>query len=164
MKEYPELYGAQFETRLGWIEATTSEHGLCSVRALDEAPAQPCSHSHPILAACATQLDEYFQGTRKTFDVPLDAGGTPFQQTVWKALRAIPYGTTATYGELARKLGMPTASRAVGAANGRNPIWVIVPCHRVVGASGALVGYAGGLSRKMQLLDLEKKHSGNSLF
>ena len=158
------LHRAHSETPLGWIEMVCSESGLCALRALDVAPSPALPIAHPILKQCAQQLDEYFQGERKTFDVPLDAMGTEWQNRVWAALHEIPYGTTATYGEVARNLGAPTASRAVGAANGRNPIWVIVPCHRVVGASGALVGYAGGMSRKMQLLDLERRHSGGSLF
>ncbi|NHC46593.1 methylated-DNA--[protein]-cysteine S-methyltransferase [Motilibacter aurantiacus] len=110
---------------------------------------------HPVLAVARRQLDEYFAGERRTFDVPLSPGGTPFQNQVWDALRAIPYGETASYVEVARAIGRPTASRAVGAANGRNPIAVIVPCHRVIGSNGLLVGYAGGAARKRRLLDLE---------
>ncbi len=101
------------------------------------------------------QLDEYFAGRRTTFDLQLAPSGTPFQRRVWDALREIPYGRTATYGEIARRIGSPTSSRAVGMANGRNPISVIVPCHRVIGANGQLVGYGGGLDRKRALLELE---------
>lgn len=101
------------------------------------------------------QLDEYFEGRRAAFDLPLELHGTPFQRLVWRALQAIPYGDTVTYGELARRIGRPFGSRAVGAANGRNPISVIVPCHRVVGGDGALTGYGGGIERKRFLLDLE---------
>ncbi|WP_053203897.1 methylated-DNA--[protein]-cysteine S-methyltransferase [Jiangella muralis] len=103
------------------------------------------------------QLDAYFAGRREEFDLPLSPVGTPFQQQVWAALRAIPYGETRSYREIAEQLGRPTASRAVGAANGRNPISVIVPCHRVVGSSGVLTGYAWGLERKQALLDLETR-------
>ena len=103
------------------------------------------------------QLTEYFAGTRRAFDLPLAAGGTPFQQRVWDALRRIPYGETISYGELARRIGQPTASRAVGAANGRNPIAIVVPCHRVIGADGTLIGYGGGLSVKEALLALERR-------
>jgi methylated-DNA-[protein]-cysteine S-methyltransferase len=103
-----------------------------------------------------TQLAEYFDGTRTAFDLPLDPIGTPFQRTVWRALVEIPYGETVTYGELAQRLGRPSAARAVGLANGRNPIGIIVPCHRVVGANGDLTGYGGGLERKRHLLDLEQ--------
>lgn len=106
-------------------------------------------------AAAREQLAAYFAGERHEFDLPLDPVGTPFQQQVWAALRAIPYGETRSYREIAEQLGRPTASRAVGAANGRNPISVIVPCHRVVGSSGVLTGYAWGLERKRALLDLE---------
>lgn len=103
-----------------------------------------------------TQLTEYFAGTRTTFDLPLDLIGTPFQRTVWHALCEIPYGETVSYGELAQRLGRPSAARAVGLANGRNPIGIIVPCHRVVGSGGDLTGYGGGLARKRHLLDFEQ--------
>jgi methylated-DNA-[protein]-cysteine S-methyltransferase len=101
------------------------------------------------------QLCEYFDGERDAFDLPLEMSGTPFQRRVWQALQQIPYGETTTYGELARRMGRPAASRAVGLANGRNPIAVIVPCHRVIGSDGSLTGYGGGLERKRLLLDLE---------
>ncbi len=101
------------------------------------------------------QLDEYFAGTRTVFEVPMRLEGTDFQRAVWAQLRAIPYGSTISYGELARRVGNPKASRAVGLANGRNPIAVIVPCHRVVAGDGSLGGYGGGLGRKTALLDLE---------
>lgn len=109
-----------------------------------------------ILHQTRTQLAEYFAGTRQTFDVPLDPVGTPFQQRVWLALREIPYGVTISYGTLANRIGNPRAVRAVGLANGRNPISIIVPCHRVIGASGQLTGYGGGLDRKRYLLELER--------
>lgn len=108
-----------------------------------------------------TQLAEYFDGARTSFDLPLELVGTPFQRTVWEALREIPHGETVSYGELAQRLGRPSAARAVGLANGRNPIGIIVPCHRVVGSSGSLTGYGGGLERKRQLLDFEQgAHAG----
>lgn len=110
---------------------------------------------HPVLRAAATQLAEFFSGERRAFDLPLRPGGTEFQQAAWTALLAIPYGETRTYGEQARILGRPSASRAVGGANNRNPIPVIIPCHRVVGSTGALTGYAGGMDLKARLLDLE---------
>jgi methylated-DNA-[protein]-cysteine S-methyltransferase len=102
------------------------------------------------------ELDEYFAGRRTAFEVPLAMKGTPFQRTVWHALLEIPYGETTSYGELARRVGQPGAARAVGLANGSNPIAVIVPCHRVVGANGKLTGYGGGMDRKRILLDLER--------
>ncbi|MGH3761561.1 methylated-DNA--[protein]-cysteine S-methyltransferase [Actinophytocola sp.] len=101
------------------------------------------------------QLTDYFAGTRTTFDLELAPKGTPFQHEVWAALREVPYGETTTYGELAATIGRPTASRAVGHANGHNPISIVVPCHRVVGTSGSLTGYGGGLPRKRFLLALE---------
>ena len=102
------------------------------------------------------QLAEYFAGERRAFDLVLDGRGTEFQRAVWAALERIPYGETITYGALARKMGAPKASRAVGLANGRNPLSIVVPCHRVVGASGGLTGYGGGLANKAFLLDLER--------
>lgn len=111
---------------------------------------------HPVLNQAAAELAEYFAGQRQTFDVPRNiTTGTPFQQAVWQALQTIPLGTTCSYGELARRIGRPAAVRAVGAAVGRNPLGIIVPCHRVVGAHGSLTGYAGGLPRKTALLQLE---------
>lgn len=110
---------------------------------------------HRILASACHQLDEYFGGRRTEFDVPLDPRGTEFQLRAWQALRAIPYGETATYAEQARRIGSPSAVRAVGAANGRNPLSIVVPCHRVVGADGSLTGYAGGVEAKRFLLSLE---------
>lgn len=106
------------------------------------------------------QLDEYFAGRRTRFDLRLAARGETFQQRVWKLLEEIPYGETRSYGQLARELGGPALAQAVGAANGRNPLCVIVPCHRVVGADGSLTGYAGGLERKRLLLDLEESAAG----
>ena len=103
----------------------------------------------------AGQLTEYFSGQRTAFSFPIAPAGTPFQQRVWQALRAIPYGETRSYGQLAEAIGHPSAVRAVGAANGRNPISIVVPCHRVIGGKGARVGYGGGLERKRFLLELE---------
>ena len=111
--------------------------------------------AHPLLVEAAAQLDAYGNGYLTDFTVPLDLRGTPFQLRVWDELTRIPYGTTISYGELARRLGAPKASRAVGLANGRNPVAIIVPCHRVIGASGRLTGYGGGIERKRWLLDHE---------
>jgi len=119
------------------------------------APASFGERDDDAFPAAAEQLREYFAGARTTFDLELAPAGTPFQQQVWAALREVPYGETTTYGELAAVLGRPTASRAVGHANGHNPISIIVPCHRVVGSSGSLTGYGGGLPRKRFLLALE---------
>lgn len=119
-----------------------------------ELPA-PENPAHPVLAQAAREFAEYFAGRRRHFTVPLDPQGTPFQQQVWRALLAIAPGRTTSYGALAAQLGRPAAARAVGAAVGRNPVSIIVPCHRVVGSDGALTGYAGGLPRKQALLSLE---------
>ena len=110
----------------------------------------------PVLRDAAAQLEEYFAGTRRDFDLPLAARGTDFQHRVWEQLARIPYGQTWSYGQLAAELGQPQASRAVGLANGRNPISIVVPCHRVVGSTGAITGYGGGVGRKQALLDLER--------
>lgn len=112
--------------------------------------------AHPVLAETERQLGEYFGGKRRTFDVPLSFSGSDFQKRVWGALLTIPFGETRSYGEIARQVGKPSASRAVGAANGRNPISIIAPCHRVVGSTGKLTGFAGGLEAKKYLLDLEQ--------
>lgn len=110
-----------------------------------------------LILNCKIQLEEYFAGNRKQFDLPLAPKGTEFQKRVWKALTDIPYGETRTYGEIAAAVGSPKAARAVGMANNKNPIGIIVPCHRVVGADGKLVGYAGGMEKKEWLLNLEQE-------
>jgi len=110
---------------------------------------------HPVLVETERQLGEYFAGKRKTFSIALDLRGTQFQKDVWEALLAIPFGETRSYGQLAKQLGNPRATRAVGAANGRNPVSIIVPCHRVIGSSGKLTGFGGGLETKAHLLSLE---------
>lgn len=112
-------------------------------------------NGQPILLETERQLAEYFAGRRNTFSIPLDMRGTDFQKHVWRTLQAIPFGKTLSYSDVAEQLGRPTASRAVGAANGRNPISIVVPCHRVIGASGKLTGFAGGLHAKAHLLNLE---------
>ncbi len=109
----------------------------------------------PLLCACAAQLREYFEGTRQYFDLPLSPAGTDFQHSVWYALKRIPFGKLRSYSDIAREIGKPRAVRAVGAANGRNPLPIIVPCHRVIGSDGSLTGFAGGLDMKKQLLALE---------
>ena len=126
----------------------------------DDAPADwprdgKRSPGEPLLADAITQLNEYFAGTRETFSVPLHPKGTPFQMSVWRALEKIPYGHTRTYRDIARLLGRPTATRAVGAANGQNPLPIFVPCHRVIGSNGSLTGFGGGLDVKLALLRLE---------
>jgi len=110
---------------------------------------------HPVLDLAARQLDEYFAATRRAFDLPLAPRGTDFQRTVWLALAGIAYGETVSYAQLAHRVGKPTAMRAVGAANGRNPLPIVLPCHRVIGADGSLTGFGGGLPTKQFLLELE---------
>jgi len=123
---------------------------------LAEPAAWPEDADHPILSQTRQQLGDYFAGRRSHFDLPLDLGcGTAFQQSVWRALLEIPQGEVVSYGEVSRRIGKPAAVRAVGGAVGRNPVSIIVPCHRVMGASGALTGYGGGLDRKTALLTLE---------
>ena len=121
-----------------------------------QVPKEYIQEETELILKCKNQLDEYFKGKRKTFDLPLAPKGTEFQKKVWDALRDIPYGETRTYGEIAETVGNSKAARAVGMANNRNPIAIIVPCHRVVGANGKLVGYAGGMEQKEKLLHLEK--------
>lgn len=117
----------------------------------------PTPADHPLLDEAKAQLTQYFEGRCTTFDLPLRLRGTAFQKRVWAALREVPYGTTISYGQLAARIGSPRASRAVGLANGRNPIAVIVPCHRIVAADGSLGGYGGGAERKQHLLSLERR-------
>jgi methylated-DNA-[protein]-cysteine S-methyltransferase len=153
---------------VGNLKLVASDKGLVAVLWQNEKPTRvPLNElvedaTHPILLDTERELGEYFAGKRKTFSVPLDMRGTSFQKNVWHALLAIPFGETRSYGQLAKQLGNPQAMRAVGAANGRNPISIIVPCHRVIGSSGKLTGFAGGLETKARLLNLEE--SGARLF
>ena len=120
---------------------------------------EPESHSpSPVSELAAAQLQEYFAGSRKSFTFPIELRGTPFQISLWKELANIPYGETRTYGDIARAIGNPNAVRAVGMACNRNPIWIAIPCHRVIGSNKKLTGYAGGLSMKESLLNLETQH------
>lgn len=134
---------------------------LMHLRMADQSHEPDRSAWHPAgpdaFADVAEQLDAYFAGSLTEFDVDLELAGTEFQRRVWAALQTIPYGETRSYGEIAGQIGSPSASRAVGLANGRNPISIIVPCHRVVGAAGSMTGYAGGIDRKRMLLSLESK-------
>lgn len=140
--------------------------GLLAIRATDttinriEFVDKPDATSapHPVLELARQQLQEYFAGQRREFTLPLAAQGTDFQQQVWRALMLIDYAKTASYGDIAEKVGKPRAVRAVGAANGRNPLAIVVPCHRIIGKNGTLTGYAAGLERKAWLLDLERHY------
>lgn len=148
------------ESPIGTITLVAADDALIEVRfpnapQLDHGEAEPAA-DNPILQRAASQLVEYFAGHRTEFDVPLEPLGTTFQLAAWAALRTIPYGETVSYGEQARRLGDAGKARAVGAANGRNPIPIIVPCHRVVGANGHLTGFGGGIESKAWLLDHER--------
>ncbi len=141
--------------------AVSEENGAIVRLELRPEPRESAAEATPLLLDAFRQLDEYFSRNRREFDLPLAPVGTPFQREVWEALRRIPYGETATYKEIAAAVGRPAATRAVGMANHCNPIAIVVPCHRVIGADGSLTGYAGGLELKRRLLDLEQ---GGTLF
>ena len=155
------LYSSRIDSPLGGITLAATDQGLAGAwfdhqRHWPDTRGWQADDPHPVLRQAAAQLADYFAGRRDGFDLPLDLShGTAFQQSVWRALRAIPAGQTTSYGALSAGVGKPAAVRAVGAAVGRNPISVIVPCHRVLGADGSLTGYAGGLERKTALLELE---------
>ena len=146
---------------VGTLKLVASQAGLVAVLWDGDTPERvplaglTVDEDHPTLVGAQEQLEEYFAGARKTFELPLDPRGTPFQRQVWESLLTIPYGETRSYGDLANGLGMRNGSRAVGAANGRNPLSIVVPCHRVVGSTGRLTGFAGGLPAKAHLLELE---------
>ena len=149
---------------VGELLLTGDGHTLHALRLADADAPGVVANGHRrddrAFAEARAQLHQYFGGTRTTFQLSVAPRGTPFQLRVWEALRHIPYGTTASYGEVAAAVGRPSASRAVGLANGRNPIAIIVPCHRVIGADGRLVGYGGGLDRKRYLLEHEASAPG----
>lgn len=152
------LFFQQISTPVGALKLVASEGGLVAILWPHDDPKRvPLrdlteDQSHAVLREAAQQLQEYFAEERTSFTLPLALRGTPFQLKVWEALRGIPYGETRTYGQLAIQLENPAATRAIGAANGRNPLGIVVPCHRVIGASGKLTGFAGGLSAKGHLL------------
>jgi len=160
-----ESHTAWYESPIGWVRIVADGTGITAVdfpqrdrtpgAALPSGPGAP---GH--LLECAAQLAEYFEGRRTVFDVRLSLTGTPFQKRVWTALLAVPYGEKTTYKEIAASLGNVRSTRAVGGANHRNPVSIIVPCHRVIGATGGLTGYGGGLWRKAWLLEHERMHSG----
>jgi methylated-DNA-[protein]-cysteine S-methyltransferase len=153
---------------VGKLKLVASDKGITAILWENDKPSRVRlgelveNDNHLLLLEVERQLGEYFAGKRESFSVPLDMKGTQFQKNVWEQLLAIPFGETRSYGQLAKKLGKPQAMRAVGAANGRNPISIIVPCHRVIGSSGKLTGFAGGLETKASLLHLEKHRT--SLF
>ena len=154
-------YSKLLPSPVGVLKLVASDAGLTAILWENDDPRRVRLNSviedenHPILLETERQLGEYFAGRRRSFSLPLDFKGTPFQRRVWSALLTIPYGETRSYGEIARQIGNPAAVRAVGAANGRNPLSIIAPCHRVIGATGKLTGFAGGLETKARLLALE---------
>ncbi len=153
-----------YDSPVGRLTLIASEVGLRAVLWDGDAPARARlatspregDGAAPVLEEARRQLDDYFAGRRTSFDLPLDLQGTPFQQDAWRALAEIPFGETRTYAQQAGSLGRPNASRAVGAANGRNPLSIVLPCHRVVGSDGSLTGFAGGLETKRWLLEHER--------
>lgn len=147
---------AYYPSSLGLLEIGYDCNAVISLRIVS----RPL-HGHSPTAltdVAAAQIAEYLAGSRQSFDFPLSPKGTPFQNTVWNRLLTIPYGQTRTYGQIAAAIGSPKAARAVGQAVNRNPIWIVIPCHRIIGVGGKLTGYAGGLELKQQLLDLEQLH------
>jgi len=153
------IHFRHIDSPLGPLTVSTRDDGLLALEFPQDAWFLPRDGwrqgDHPLLRRAQVQLDEYFAGARRAFELPLAPQGTPFQRLVWFALADIPYGQTTSYARLAARLGRPTATRAVGAANGRNPLGIILPCHRVIGANGALTGFSGGLAAKQFLLRLE---------
>jgi methylated-DNA-[protein]-cysteine S-methyltransferase len=159
------IYTSFMETPLGMLEITASDEFVCAVNFRDSpkrktVPLPESEEKSDVLLLCISQLGEYFEGSRKDFTVPIQQEGTEFQQNVWGKLVTIPYAKTMSYLELSRKIGNEKAIRAVGTTNGKNQIAIIVPCHRVIGSNGTLVGYAGELWRKKWLLEHEAKQSG----
>lgn len=157
------LVASHMHTPIGRLRLVASPDGLAAVLWANERPSRVRlvisaeDVGHPVIAESTRQIAEYFAGERRTFSLPLDVSGTAFQQQVWSALRTIPFGETRSYGQIARQIGHPTAGRAVGAANGRNPVSIVTPCHRVIGSRGQLTGFAGGLDVKAQLLAFERR-------
>lgn len=147
-------YSISYQSPLGWLNISCSEQGLEALEYANN-PLPALEDIHSVLQQTMQQLDEYFAGDRTTFDIPLSLIGSDFQIRVWNELIKVPYGHTATYQDIANRIGNPGAVRAVGVANSKNPIPIIVPCHRIIGSDGKLTGYAGGLWRKEKLLKLE---------
>ncbi|MBV7270096.1 methylated-DNA--[protein]-cysteine S-methyltransferase [Winogradskyella luteola] len=151
------------ETPLGHAKIVGDSNGIASISILDT-PQELSKVIQESLLDCVTQLKAYFKNELKTFDLKLNPEGTAFQKKVWKQLQTIPYGKTISYLDLAKQLGDANVIRAAASANGKNPLWVIIPCHRVIGSDGSLTGYAGGLHRKQWLLNHESEHKQQTLF
>jgi methylated-DNA-[protein]-cysteine S-methyltransferase len=152
---------AYYRSPIGTVEIVGTDEGVTAVSFVRRERAG-ATHRHPVLEAAVSEIDEYFGGKRRVFSVSLSTAGTSFQEDIWRQLVRIPYGKTTTYGELARAVGRPKAVRAVGQANHRNPVSIIIPCHRVIGGDGRLVGYGGGLWRKEWLLAHERGTASGS--
>lgn len=151
------MHKTYYKTPIGWAEITANESAILSVNLVDKPAGKNTPADVPVLKKCVKELEEYFMGRRKNFSVKLEKEGTDFQKNVWNELEKIPFGKTASYEDVAVKIGNKKAVRAVGLANSKNPHWIIVPCHRVIGKNKKLVGYAGGLDRKEWLLEHEKQ-------
>lgn len=154
---------AYYKTPIGTAKIVGNKNGISALYVIDE-EIKTSAVIPKYLQNCVQQLDEYFNGTRTAFNLKLNLQGTDFQQRVWKELLNVPYGETRTYLEQSKKLGDPKAIRAVASANGKNPIWIIIPCHRIIGSDGSLTGYAGGLWRKKWLLEHENPSMQQALF
>lgn len=154
---------AFYKTPIGTAKIVGDENGINAITVMDDTM-ETSAEIPEILQDCAQQLDEYFNGTRKQFDLKLSPQGTDFQKRVWKELLLVSYGKTRTYLEQSKQLGNVKAIRAVASANGKNPIWIIIPCHRIIGSDGSLTGYAGGVWRKKWLLEHENPSIQYSLF
>lgn len=154
---------AYYHSPVGWLLLEADESAITKVHFMDEKGEVSASLS-PVLRQCIAELDEYFSGKREGFSLPLRPFGTDFQQKVWKQLLNIPFAKTVSYSQVAAQLGDLKSIRAVGTANGRNPLAIIIPCHRVIGRDGSLTGYGGGLWRKKWLLDFERKRKQGELF
>ena len=159
-------YYTHYQSPIGRLTLQSNDKGLTGAWFDDQSTAPEKfgteSHQHPILTQTIREYEEYFSGLRHAFDIPIDPKGTEFQQQVWRSLQRIPFGETQSYQELAIAIQNPKAVRAVGMANGKNPISIIVPCHRVIGKNGKLTGYAGGLENKQKLLQLEAEYARNN--
>ncbi len=154
---------AYYKTPIGTAKIVGDENGIIAVTVIDGA-IEISAEIPEILQDCVQQLDEYFNGTRKQFNLKLNPQGTDFQKRVWKKLLLVPYGKTLTYLQQSKQLGDAKAIRAVASANGKNPIWIVIPCHRIIGSNGSLTGYAGGIWRKKWLLEHENPSTQKSLF
>lgn len=154
------LQKCYFKTPPGIIEICASEYHLITLQFIDDKPVIHEEPDNEIILQCKEELKEYFYGERRFFSIPLEQEGTDFQKKVWKVLQQIPYGTTVSYSEIAASIGDRNAVRAVGSANGKNKLLIVLPCHRVIGAHGSMTGYAGGMWRKKWLLEHEARHSG----